>query len=124
MCDVLGGVELACPAASAAEANAAIVQSEMIAARRFMLSFLSSSCAGRVCVVFRSRAGGCGLHILHQSQDVATENFLYFLFRISAPEQAFGNPGEPRGVFHAVGHFGAVEIGAQTDVVDPADFDG
>jgi hypothetical protein len=41
MCDVLGGVELACPAASAAEANAAIVQNEMIAARRFMLRFLS-----------------------------------------------------------------------------------
>ena len=63
-------------------------------------------------------------HVGHETKSILAENLLHVTFCVSFLQQGFGDFRKLRGVFHAEGHVGAVEIGADADVVDAGDFYG
>ena len=53
------------------------------------------------------------LHILHEAERIATKNFADVASRNNLFEQRIGDFRKLRRIFHAEGHVGAVEIGAE-----------
>ena len=63
------------------------------------------------------------LGLVEDAEDVAAEDFLDVGVGVAFADQGFGDFGELGDVFQAVGHVGAVEIGAQADVIGADKFD-
>ena len=60
----------------------------------------------------RYSAAGRRLHVLHEPEGVAAQDLADVGFRVALLAEGFRDLREVGGVLHAVGHVGAVEIGA------------
>src|SRR5882762_1819532 len=60
----------------------------------------------------------------HDTKGIFPENFLYVTLGVAFLQQGFGDLREFRGVFHAVGHIGAVEVRTEAHVIDAGNFHG
>lgn len=63
------------------------------------------------------------LGLVEDAENVASEDFLDVGVGVALADEGFGDFGELGDVFHAVGHGGAVEVGAQADVIGSDEFD-
>ena len=59
-----------------------------------------------------------------EAEGVFAEDFADVGIGIAFLEEGLGDLGEMGGVFHAEGHHGAIEIGAEADMIDAGDFYG
>jgi len=64
------------------------------------------------------------LDLAEEAEGVFAEDFADVGVGVTLLQEGFGDLGEMRGVFHAEGHHGAVEVGAQADMIDAGDFYG
>lgn len=63
------------------------------------------------------------LGLVEDAEDVAAEDFLDVGVGVTFADEGFGDFRELGDVFEAIGHIGAVEIGAQADVIGADEFD-
>ena len=64
------------------------------------------------------------LDFVEEAEGVFAEDFADVGIGIALLEEGFGDLGEMGGVFHAEGHHGAIEIGAEANVIDAGHFYG
>jgi len=64
------------------------------------------------------------LDLLEEAESVFAEDFADVGIGIALVEEGLGELGEMGGVFHADGHGGTIEIGAEADMINAGDFDG
>jgi len=57
------------------------------------------------------------------TESIFAKNFLYVTLGVAFLQQGLGDLREFRGVFHAVGHVGAVEVRTQAHVINASHFD-
>ena len=73
-------------------------------------------------------SGGTGLggelDIVEEAEGVFAEDFADVGIGVALLEEGFGDLGEMGGVFHAEWHGGAIEVGAEADMIDAGDFYG
>jgi hypothetical protein len=57
------------------------------------------------------------LGLFHYAQGVAAENFANVSVGVAFADEGFGDFRQLGSIFHALGHIGAIEIGAETHMV-------
>src|ERR1700688_2802942 len=80
---------------------------------------LPSFRARRTGLIFTGRIqiAADAFHFTHNAQSIFTQNFPYVTLGIAFFEQSLGDERQLAGVFHAVGHVGAVEIRAEAYMI-------
>ena len=64
------------------------------------------------------------LDLVEEAEGVLTEDLADVGIGVAPLEEGFGNLGKMGGIFHAEGHHGAIEIGAEADMIDAGDLHG